>query len=69
MKFKIIVACLLFPIWLPAQDCTKELLAQKPGKWKAGQQGSINNVSVADFAKEKLALAPFFLSQKLFCFL
>jgi len=38
---------------LSAQDCTKELLAQKPGTWKAGQQGSIHNVSAADLVKEK----------------
>lgn len=42
---------------LSAQDCTKELLAQKPGTWKAGQQGSIHNVSAADLAKEKAVLA------------
>ena len=38
-------------------DCTKELLAQKPGTWKAGQQGSIANIAVADLIKEKAALA------------
>lgn len=40
-----------------SQDCTKELLAQKPGIWKAGQQGSIQNVSAADLAKEKSVIA------------
>lgn len=32
------------------------MLAQKPGTWKAGQQGSVQNVSAADLAKEKLVL-------------
>ena len=40
-----------------AQDCAKELLAQKPGTWKAGQQGSVNNVSAADLVKEKAVMA------------
>lgn len=39
-----------------AQDCTKELLKEKPGTWKAGQQGSIHNISAADLAKEKMVL-------------
>lgn len=57
MKYKIIIACLLSPIWLAAQDCTKEMLQQKPGDWKAGQQGAIKNVSTADLAKEKTITA------------
>jgi hypothetical protein len=40
-----------------AQDCTKELLAQKPGTWKAGIQGSIQNVGAADLVKEKSVMA------------
>jgi hypothetical protein len=40
-----------------AQDCTPELLAQKPGDWKAGPQGSIANVLSADLVKEKGVLA------------
>ena len=40
-----------------AQDCNKEMLLQKPGTWKIGQQGSINNVSAANLVKEKLVLA------------
>jgi len=40
-----------------AQDCTPELLLQKPGTWKAGIQGSINGVSAADLVKEKSVLA------------
>lgn len=34
-------------------ECTKELLKQKGGTWKAGIKGSIANVSAADLAKEK----------------
>jgi hypothetical protein len=40
-----------------AQDCSQELLKQKPGVWKAGMQGSIVNVSAADLAKEKATLS------------
>lgn len=40
-----------------AQDCTKELLAQKPGTWKAGMHGSIVHVTAADLIKEKAVLA------------
>jgi len=40
-----------------AQDCTPELLLQKPGTWKAGIQGSIQGVSTADLVKEKSVLA------------
>src|ERR1035437_7876714 len=40
-----------------AQECTPELLAQKPGTWKAGQQGSIHGVSPADLVAEKAVLA------------
>ena len=39
-----------------AQDCTKELLRQKPGIWKAGAQGSIQNVAAADLVKEKAVM-------------
>lgn len=40
-----------------SQDCTKELLRQKPGTWKAGPQGSIHDVTAADLAKEKAVIA------------
>jgi len=40
-----------------AQDCDKEMLAQKPGTWKAGQQGFIKNVTPADLIKEKATMA------------
>jgi hypothetical protein len=39
------------------QDCSKELLRQKPGTWKAGPQGSIHDVAAADLPKEKAVIA------------
>ena len=57
MKYKIIIACSMFPLWLKAQDCTQEMLRQQPGTWKAGQQGKIVNVSATDLAKEKSVIA------------
>jgi hypothetical protein len=57
MKYSIFVFATLFSISLSAQDCTKELLAQKPGTWKAGIKGSITNVNAADLVKEKAVTA------------
>ncbi len=57
MKYFILSSLLFFSMPLLAQDCSKELLAQKPGTWKPGQQGSIKNVTAADLAKEKTVLA------------
>ncbi|MBO9571769.1 MAG: hypothetical protein J7497_06105 [Chitinophagaceae bacterium] len=57
MKYKITIVLFLFPIFLFAQDCSKELLAKKTGTWKAGMKGSVQNVSVTDLAKEKAVLA------------
>ncbi len=53
MKCLFVTAVLFISAQVFAQDCSKELLKQKPGKWKAGQQGSIVNVSPSDLAKEK----------------
>ncbi|WP_300600740.1 hypothetical protein [Niabella sp.] len=53
MKYKTLIACCMFPLWLQAQDCSKEMLQQKPGTWKAGPQGSVINISAADLIKEK----------------
>lgn len=44
---------LLFTTSAIAQDCSKEALRQRPGTWKAGTQGSTNNVTPADLAREK----------------
>lgn len=57
MKYSIITVSLMFSIYCQAQDCTKELLAQKPGKWKTGMRGSIANVKATDLAKEKAVMA------------
>lgn len=57
MKHFILFTFICFSISIQAQDCTRELLQQKPGSWKAGQQGSIANVNAADLAKEKMILA------------
>jgi hypothetical protein len=54
MKYKIIIACLLFSGWSSAQNCSQEILQKKPGTWKAGIKGSISNVSAADLVKEQL---------------
>lgn len=50
-------AILLISIHAFPQDCSKEILAQKSGTWKAGQQGSIVNVTAWDLTKEKSVLA------------
>jgi hypothetical protein len=57
MKYLILPALFFFSLNAFTQDCTKAFLARKPGTWKAGQQGSIQNVSAADLTKEKLAIA------------
>ena len=53
MKYALFVVLLFTSISSFAQDCDKELLSQKPGKWKAGPQGSVQNVSATDLVKEK----------------
>lgn len=57
MKQLTLFALLLFSLSAIAQDCTKESLRQKPGRFKARPQGSIRNVNAKDLAKEKLVLA------------
>ena len=57
MNYILLSALLLFIVNASAQDCSKELLKQKPGTWKAGPQGSIKNISAGDLAKEKAVLA------------
>jgi len=56
MKYLLLFFVSFFSIALRAQDCSKELLKQKPGTWKIGPQGSIKNVSAADLVKEKAVL-------------
>jgi hypothetical protein len=48
-----IIAFFMVPLWLRAQDCSKEILQKKPGTWKAGPQGSVRNVNAVDLTKEK----------------
>lgn len=57
MKYLILPILLSVALKTFSQDCSKELLRQKPGTWKTGQQGSISNVSTPDLAKEKAVLA------------
>ena len=57
MKYLALFLIIFFSLSSSAQDCTPELLAQKPGTWKAGMKGSTPNVSVADLVKEKAVLA------------
>jgi hypothetical protein len=57
MKTIALFTIMLFALSSTAQDCSEELLAQKPGTWKAGQQGFIENVTAPDLAKEKAVIA------------
>src|SRR6188472_502841 len=57
MKYLLLFSISFLSIALTAQDCSKELLKQKPGTWKTGPQGSIKNVSAADLVKEKAVVA------------
>lgn len=57
MKVTLLILGILIALVSSAQDCTPELLAEKPGTWKAGPQGSIANVTTADLTKEKMVLA------------
>ncbi len=59
MKNILLFALMLVALSSKAQDCTKELLAQKPGTWKAGMIGSIAGVTSTDLVKEKAVLAEF----------
>ena len=57
MKTIVLFTFVLIALSSSAQDCTPKLLAQKPGTWKAGPQGFIENVNAADLAKEKAVIA------------
>jgi len=57
MKNIIIVIALFCSFSIAAQNCSDEILLHKPGTWKVGQQGSINNIAAADLVKEKAVLA------------
>ncbi|MCL4549810.1 MAG: hypothetical protein M1495_14705 [Bacteroidetes bacterium] len=53
MKYFFLTGILFLSLHAYAQDCSKEILLKKPGTWKGGQQGYIQNVSAKDLAKEK----------------
>lgn len=57
MKVTLLILGILIARVSFAQDCTPDLLLQKPGTWKAGMQGSIHGVSPANLVKEKSVLA------------
>lgn len=56
MKHIFLYSIIFFSFHVQGQDCDPELLRQKPGNWKAGPQGFIQNVIVTDLAKEKAVL-------------
>lgn len=57
MKYFFLTAILFISIQAFPQDCSKEILRQKPGTWKTNPQGSIKNVSAGDLIKEKGVIA------------
>lgn len=57
MKYILLLTAILIVLSSAAQDCSQELLAEKPGTWKTGIKGSTPNVSAADLVKEKAGLA------------
>lgn len=61
MKYFFLIALLFFQSAfsqnLIKEECTKELLRQKAGIWKAGMNGAIVNVNAADLVKEKAVTA------------
>ncbi len=57
MKQFILLAVILFSISAQGQECSKEILKQKAGTWKAGLKGSIVNVTATDLSKEKAVTA------------
>ncbi len=57
LKYTILFSAVLLSFASAAQDCSKELLLQKPGVWKANPQGSTSDVSATDLLKEKKMVA------------
>jgi hypothetical protein len=57
MKYFFLPALLMFSLNALTQDCSKELLREKPGTWKTNPQGSIVNINAAALAKEKAVIA------------
>jgi hypothetical protein len=57
MKYILFFSILFIAFGVTAQVCDQELLAQKPGYWKAGIKGSTYLVSAVDLKKETAILA------------
>ena len=57
MRCFFIMVSLTASILLNAQDCSKEVLQKKPGIWKAGPAGSVNNIEAANLVNEKKIVA------------
>ena len=57
MKYFFSIIILFISLHAFSQNCSEELLAKKPGTWKAGMKGSIVNVNATDLIKEKAAMA------------
>lgn len=53
----ILFSILFLSLSAVAQDCIQKNLAQIPGTWKKGMQGSIVGVTATDLAREKAVLA------------
>jgi hypothetical protein len=56
---KILLLCYSFFVFLslPAQNCTHELVLQKPGAWKVGMKGSEEGTATELAAEKKMVLA------------
>jgi len=56
MKYTLLIFAFLYSLASSAQDCTEELILQKPGFWKE-TSGSISGIATADLAREKKVVA------------
>ena len=56
MKYFLFTFFLLLKFYAPAQNCTPEIIIQKPGVWKASPKGSQGGTA-AELAKEKKIVA------------
>ncbi|HWR33079.1 MAG TPA: hypothetical protein VN451_06120, partial [Chitinophagaceae bacterium] len=56
MKYTILFASIIIVLTSSAQDCTIELLLQKPGTWKESSGGG-SGITAADLAREKKIVA------------
>ena len=57
MKYLMFIAFIILFMSATAQECSQDLLKEKPGTWKAGLKGQIVNVSATDLARERTILA------------